>query len=545
MSEDKTGRALELQVASIYRDLGAKVQHNVELAGNQIDVYVILEIHGGVRYRIAVEVKDWTKPIGVDVVNKFAIIVNLLRSRGLIDTGVIVSAMGFSTQARNAAKAHGIWLLVPDDLKKPATPEAMGVEMSVPLEEKLLALGDWRRDAPVVCLGAVYMDLELRPVDIDELSARRQEEWTNVKSSLRIGGSAWYVYQYLDKLGCKTRLVTKIGDGSEELFAEGYIKPLRRALTPSAPKPQSGNEANHNHTAITVHLIQCKDPEGEEPIVTVMLTDTGVLKSICWDDDEIRQPISTLDGGMLYLSGYFKTALHLGLQEKLENLDRRKVIICLDHGRFRPDIVGAKQINPLRESIKYVDIYFCTTHEMKQLFRATLAEDPKLMEYGSLENVLKFLDKQLGPQLPEVILVRDNKGQENERLIAKVRSGHKHVFVSIPVHRIQAKPERFVGISNVFHARFMHCMLNDARCENLTPAIIEWALRAQRMAEWIMSHDDPTTFDQELAKFAQDCDDCEICAQWTQASLEEQKDNRIQLRPFNCLTTPGGEYAST
>jgi len=100
------------------------------------------------------------------------------------------------------------------------------------------------------------------------------------------------------------------------------------------------------------------------------------------------------------------------------------------------------------------------------------------MEYGSLENVLKFLDERLGPELPEVMLVRDNKGQENERLIARVKFRHERVFVSIPVQRVQAKLDRFVGIRNAFHARFIHRMLNDKRCENLTPAIIEWALRS-------------------------------------------------------------------
>jgi hypothetical protein len=36
----KTGKALERQIADAYRALGArKVEHDVELAGHQIDVY--------------------------------------------------------------------------------------------------------------------------------------------------------------------------------------------------------------------------------------------------------------------------------------------------------------------------------------------------------------------------------------------------------------------------------------------------------------------------------------------------------------------------
>jgi hypothetical protein len=113
----KTGKELECWVANAYREMGArKVEHDVELAGNQIDVYVELETPGRLLHRIAVEAKDWTSTVGIDIVNEFAIIVNLLRTKGLIDEGVIVSASGFSKQARNAARKHNIRLLEPADL---------------------------------------------------------------------------------------------------------------------------------------------------------------------------------------------------------------------------------------------------------------------------------------------------------------------------------------------------------------------------------------------------------------------------------------------
>jgi hypothetical protein len=113
----KTGKELERRVANAYRQMGArKVEHDVELAGNQIDVYVELETPGRLSHRIAVEAKDWSKPVGIDVVNGFAAIVNLLHHERLIDEGIIVSAKGFSKQARNAAQIHGIRLLEPADL---------------------------------------------------------------------------------------------------------------------------------------------------------------------------------------------------------------------------------------------------------------------------------------------------------------------------------------------------------------------------------------------------------------------------------------------
>jgi tetratricopeptide (TPR) repeat protein len=112
-----TGKQLELRVAGAYRRMGAsKVEHDVPLAGNQIDVYVELTTPGHLLHKIAVEVKDWTSPVGIDVVNNFGQIIKLLHSERLVDEGIIVSAAGFSRPARDAARIYGIRLLVADDL---------------------------------------------------------------------------------------------------------------------------------------------------------------------------------------------------------------------------------------------------------------------------------------------------------------------------------------------------------------------------------------------------------------------------------------------
>ena len=103
-----TGRDLELEVAQTYRQMGAwKVEHNVELAGNQIDVYAELATPGYHLHRIAVEVKNWRRPVGIKTVNKFGGISKLLRDERLIDEGIIVSAVGFSRQARRAVALNG------------------------------------------------------------------------------------------------------------------------------------------------------------------------------------------------------------------------------------------------------------------------------------------------------------------------------------------------------------------------------------------------------------------------------------------------------
>jgi hypothetical protein len=116
-----------------------------------------------------------------------------------------------------------------------------------------------------------------------------------------------------------------------------------------------------------------------------------------------------------------------------------------------------------------------------------------------------------------------------------VKFDQERKFASIPVGRFQAEPERFVGVGNAFHAKFMPCLLNNARCENLIPAIIEWSLRARRMVEWIMSRKDPATFTQELATFVQKCNGCEICATGESGArqTDEHPHTTASLRPPN------------
>jgi hypothetical protein len=114
----RTGRWFEKQIASVYRALGArKVEHNVELIGNQIDVYVEMQAADGALHRVVVEAKDWRKPVGIQIINEFAIIIRNFRVRNIVDEGVIVSQKGFTKQARKAAEKYCIRLLTLEDLQ--------------------------------------------------------------------------------------------------------------------------------------------------------------------------------------------------------------------------------------------------------------------------------------------------------------------------------------------------------------------------------------------------------------------------------------------
>jgi signal transduction histidine kinase len=138
----KTGKELERQVADAYRAMGArKVEHDVELAGHQIDVYVELETADRSLHRIAVEAKEYDKPVGIGVVRDFSEVVNSLRRLGKIDEGVVVSTSGFSKQARNRANEEGVRLLESVDLDAMVaqtkslsgpTPDSSGTSRPIP-----------------------------------------------------------------------------------------------------------------------------------------------------------------------------------------------------------------------------------------------------------------------------------------------------------------------------------------------------------------------------------------------------------------------------
>lgn len=112
------GYALEREVAAIYRFLGGKVEHDVSLAGNQIDILVTEQTSSGATIKYAVECKAYSRPVGVDVINSFGAISYLLKNRGLIDKAVLVSTNGFTNQARSSASEHNIELLELSDLQQ-------------------------------------------------------------------------------------------------------------------------------------------------------------------------------------------------------------------------------------------------------------------------------------------------------------------------------------------------------------------------------------------------------------------------------------------
>jgi len=138
----RKGYEFEREVAAIFRTLGAKVVHEVALAGNQIDVLATEQTRSGAPVRMAIECKSYSKPVGVDVINSFASVSYLLKQRGLIDKAAVVSANGFTKQAREAARAHEIELFELADIQQRVQGSEQAVrqaELAVDSEHRELA----------------------------------------------------------------------------------------------------------------------------------------------------------------------------------------------------------------------------------------------------------------------------------------------------------------------------------------------------------------------------------------------------------------------
>jgi hypothetical protein len=99
----------EAYVASLYTALGYTISHNVNVGGNQIDLFCDKYIDGFRRTRILVECKYRTDDgVGVDDTNKFFALATNQISLGKISGGAIVTNTHFSKEAKQIIGDHAL-----------------------------------------------------------------------------------------------------------------------------------------------------------------------------------------------------------------------------------------------------------------------------------------------------------------------------------------------------------------------------------------------------------------------------------------------------
>jgi len=121
MNKSSKGQEFEDYFAFIYEQLllldrdNAKVKKNVVLekggTEHQIDVYYEFT-KVNITHRVAIECKNWEKPVDQKEIASFESYINHLRNI----TGVVISKSGFTDGAYKYANQTGLKLLTPDDL---------------------------------------------------------------------------------------------------------------------------------------------------------------------------------------------------------------------------------------------------------------------------------------------------------------------------------------------------------------------------------------------------------------------------------------------
>jgi len=253
----KTGKELERQVADAYRAMGARrVEHDVELAGHQIDVYVEMETADRALHRIAVEAKEYSDTVGIGIVRDFSEVVSGLRRLGKVDEGVIVSTSGFSRQARNRAQEEGLRLLEPADLVAMAARPSAGGRTQAPCGGADATLPGER--APLGrAPGSPFVPG--RPLRADEPIYGRDEVLRLLAGQLATFGSANVVGER--RIG-KTSVLTHLVEHQEQLLTR---QPDQPPLVLACLDLQAGVTSDTGFYGAALREILDRLPPGRSP----------------------------------------------------------------------------------------------------------------------------------------------------------------------------------------------------------------------------------------------------------------------------------------
>ncbi|MFC6017659.1 hypothetical protein ACFP2T_15765 [Plantactinospora solaniradicis] len=312
------------------------------------------------------------------------------------------------------------------------------------------------RRPPVVIAGGLYLDVHLTPVDVENLDG---SEYGNLDTvQVECGGSALFMGRYLfERYGLRSHLFSRLGSGDplsdtlcRLLEQESWIEGSDIAKVPGL---QCG---------VSAHLLR---RNGFHTTFTHM----GALGGLRWGPIAAGLKRKTRRGGVLYISGYFRTDLCTDLIRTLQTMPPR-VLVCVDHGRFRKE-ENPRAASALTDAFAagLVDLYVCTYSEITELMASagltveapgpeeTLPEETlsqetlpaKTLPEDILKNLRTFAEAR---KLPPVTIVRG--GVESPHPGAYVMFEGKVEFVRADVD--PQVPYAEPGRKNAFNAALVH-----------------------------------------------------------------------------------------
>jgi hypothetical protein len=295
--------------------------------------------------------------------------------------------------------------------------------------------------------GPTYLDIFLTPVSVSILTATEVSDLEPVR--LDCGGSATYFGRYLfrtyrERSELYTSISVKDDVGREQrslLKDEPWVSRLET------------KRLNDVQAAISVHLLQ---RSGE---FHTTFTHRGVASSLSWQPQLKTIRKRTKRGGLLYISGYFRTNLSQELCFSLRQL-HPKLVVFLDHGKFRvdehagavPDLVEAFVAN-------LIDVYICTFAELRLIAETAgrpLSPDPPV------KSALEKLAAE--PFLPRVTIIRDNFSSDGATAYLVLDRSVHVVSMSVEELRTPSRNRNAVrskdvpGARNAFSAGLAHSL---------------------------------------------------------------------------------------
>jgi hypothetical protein len=326
-----------------------------------------------------------------------------------------------------------------------------------------------RRRRGYFILGGVYLDLLVRPIGVTKLENKEYSDLDQVQCSR--GGSACYVGSYLyENFGEKSYLYSKVG-GLGILSTE--LKKLLRQ-EPWIKRGRYGTDDPGVQSGVSIHL---KQKDGS---YRTTFTHKGALERLDWRPVLSKLVKKTGRGGVLHISGYFRTGLHRELCNSLQRLSPN-LIVCIDHGRFLPED-HAKSAEALLDAFKkqLIDVYISTPPELHRLMALAdvkvdegLPTAKKVEAYAQRPNLL-----------PRVTVVRGEVTAESVTALVVV-DGCLLAPVTV---KPGLPPVRDVpGNNNAFNAALAYHLSNgdpDEPMIDLVTGAVERALRS-----WVESVD--------------------------------------------------------
>jgi hypothetical protein len=297
---------------------------------------------------------------------------------------------------------------------------------------------------PYALVGSTYIDVTLSPINTQVLE---RSEWSNIGPlKFHLGGSAYWVGFFLWKLhNIKSYLFSSKGTHSDPLTKE-----FDRLLQKEPWLIDKFCTYKDLPSPVTVHLIQDKN------LFETMFTSANALHNLSFMSisNDLNEVLA--DGGVLYISGYFKTNLSNDLDDVLKQLRSDKnTLVCIDHGLLMADeMVGpARKLKAAFEG-GLVDIYFCTLDEIWDLFNAGSKNTiSKPNNDNDVISILETLPHDLGPY---ITVLRDIRLPYN-KVFTKVRGSTWNSIKGTNSFIVKNR----IGIKNAFNAEFIYSLIHN------------------------------------------------------------------------------------